>query len=117
LCSTREPYQAWCSTGEPHQAVKFVWAARSLLRSEGEVLHCKTSLIQERVPLARRGACRREFLDASIPAGSSAGALSRCLFPPGCSPLMSFSSLLIGYTLGCNLGGGPWQAALDVIMS
>jgi hypothetical protein len=33
-------------------------------------------------------------------AGSSAGAL----FPPGCSPLMSLSPLLIGDTFGCNLG-------------
>jgi hypothetical protein len=49
-------------------------------------------------------------------AGSSAGT-QQYLFPLGCSPLMSFSPLLIGFTLGCNLNGGPWQAALDVIMS
>jgi hypothetical protein len=46
--------------------------------------------------------------------GSSAGVLFICLFPPGCSPLMSFSPLLIGYTLGCKLGEGSWQAAMSV---
>jgi hypothetical protein len=30
---------------------------------------------------------------------------------------MSFRPLLIGYTHGCNLAGGLWQAALDVIVS
>jgi hypothetical protein len=33
---------------------------------EGELLHSKTSLTQERATLARRSACRRESLDASI---------------------------------------------------
>jgi hypothetical protein len=40
-----------------------------------------------------------------------------CFLPPGVSPAMSFSPLLICYTLGCNLGGGPWQDSLDIITS
>jgi hypothetical protein len=74
----------------------------------GELLQGKTSLTQERAPLARKGAHRRESLDANITLWRTlesalcwvhSRCLFVCLFPPGCSLLLPFSPLLIGIHL------------------
>jgi hypothetical protein len=103
---------------EPHQAVSLFGLSLPGGRStqEGLLLHGKTSLTQEREilwqgevhtgesPLMLANVLSVGGFWKAHSAGSSAGALFICPSPPGYSPLLSFSLLLIGYTFGSVAG-------------
>jgi hypothetical protein len=112
---------------EPHQAVSsFGLRLRGAQSTQGawwgwggEPLHSKTSVTQEREILWQGEDCigesplmpvyladeNRRMLESTFFWVLSRCPFFICLFPPGCPPLMSFTPLLIGYTLGCNIGG------------